>query len=196
MKSPVFAHGRMENVRRAIENGTLKYPSYVWIDDTDQYAFLNKYEQLEICGIPQLVGTLENQIILSLLDDGLYQVKGNHKITANDPTTFLSASYVLCVVQTIDNQKKVKRITADEIVDYVIEEDLTVTKDAIATEKYLEQKGYADEDYIDAKIAALKLEIEDEIEVLVEPVIEPIVDRLLDIKIGSIDNQEIEDLFD
>lgn len=196
MKSPVFAHGRMENVRRAIDGGTLQYPSYIWIDDTDQYAFLNKYGELEICGIPQLVGTSQDQIIVSLLDDGLYEIKGNHKITADDPTTFLSASYVLCIVQTIDEKKKVKRITADEIADYVIEEDLTVTKDTIVTEKYLEQQGYADKAYLDAKIAVLKLEIENEIEVLVEPVIEPIVDRLLDLKLQPVDNESIQELFE
>lgn len=196
MLAPIFTHGTLENTIKAIMDGKIKYPAYCWLTDVEQYGFLNKNNKLETISIPCLTGTLENEVILSTLYDGLYQVKGQHKITANDETTYLSSSYILCVVQTINGKKKVKRITADEVINYEVEDDLSVTRDAVVTEKYLEEKGYADKDYIDAKIVILKEELEAEIADLVEPLVEPIVDRLLDEKIDDIDKESIDDLFD
>ncbi len=196
MLAPIFTHGTLENTVKAIAEGKIRYPGYCWITDKSLYGFINKNNKLEIIGIPTLTGTLENQIILSTLDDGLYQVRGQHKITANDPTTFLSASYIICIVQTINGIKKIKRITADDVTNYTIEEDLAVVKDSYVTEAYLEEKGYADKDYIDAKLEVMKQEIIREIEASLDILVEPIVDRLLDEKIGGVDNEDIEGLFE
>ena len=61
---------------------------------------------------------------------------------------------------------------------------------------YLEEKGYADKDYIDAKLEVMKQEIIREIEASLDILVEPIVDRLLDEKIGGVDNEDIEGLFE
>lgn len=195
MLAPIFTHGTYANTVKAIEEGKIKYPAYLWISDKGQYGFLNKQNQLEVIGISELTGTIQNKIILSTLDDGLYQVRGQYKITADHPTTFDSSSYILVVVQTVGGLKKVTRISSDEVVRYVIEEDLSVTEDAYVTESYLKDHEYATEEYIDVKIEILKHELEDEIEELVEPVVEPMVEEIIDRDIQPEDDENIRDLF-
>ena len=195
MLAPIFTHGTYANTVKAIEEGKIKYPAYLWISDRGQYGFLNKQNQLEVIGIPELTGTIQNKIILSTLDDGLYQVRGQYKITADHPTTFDSSSYILVVVQTVGGLKKVTRISSDEVVRYVIEEDLSVTEDAYVTESYLKDHEYATEEYVDVKIEILKHELEDEIEELVEPVVEPMVEEIINRDIQPEDDENIRDLF-
>lgn len=196
MKYPTFAHGHMANIEKAIAEGRIQYPSYIWCTDQDVYCFLNKDGELEKCGIPQLTGTLDNQLILSSLDDGLYEIKGQHKITADYPTTFDTASFILVVIQTIDGKKKIRRITANDLTTYTIEEDLSVTADEVATKDYLDDNGYVTDDYVDTKIAVLKQELEDEIEDLVRPVVRPMVEEIIDEDIQPEDDDSIRELFD
>lgn len=196
MLTPIFTHGTYANTIKAIEEGKIKYPAYCWCRDTQQYGFLNKDNELEVIGIPELTGTQENEIILSLLNDGLYQIKGQHKITANDETTYYSMSNILCVVQTIDGQKKVKRITADTIEDCVVDENLEVTRETVATKEWIQAQGYADEAYIDYKMEILKQELEDEIEELVRPVVYPMVTQIINEEVTSVPIEDIEELFD
>jgi len=195
MLAPIFTHGTYANTIKAIEEGKIKYPAYLWISDRGQYGFLNKQNQLEVIGIPELTGTLENKIILSSLYDGLYQVRGQHKITADHPTTFDSSSYILVVVQTVGGVKKVRRITADELTTYTIGEDLSVEVNEVATKDYLDEKGYVTEQQLDVKIEVLKRELEDEIEVLVEPVVRPMVEEIINRDIQPEDDENIRDLF-
>lgn len=199
MLAPIFTHGTYENTVKAIEEGKIKYPAYLWISDRGQYGFLNKQNQLEIIGIPELTGTLENEIILSSLIDGIYQIKGQHRITATDPTVYISTSFIYCIIQTIEGKKRIKRITADEIIDYTVKEDLSVTSDAVVTESYLKDKGYADEEYVDAKIVAMESVILDDVESalpgMIAPIVRPVVDEVIDEKIQDIDEDDIEDLF-
>ena len=196
MLAPIFTHGTYANTIKAIREGKIKYPSYCWLTDVQQYGFLNKNNELETISIPLLDGTAENEIILSLLKDGLYQIKGQHKITANDKTVYYSMSPILCVVQTLEGKKKVKRITADEICNYTVEEDLSVTRDTVATQEWIKGQGYADEAYIDYKFEILKQQLENEIEDLVEPVVYPMVTSIIDAEIQNIPDDDIEELFD
>ena len=200
MLAPIFTHGTYANTIKAIQEGKIKYPCYCWITDTEQYGFLNKNNELEVIGIPELTGTPENELILSALQDGIYQIRGQHKITADDPTVYFSMTPVIGLIQTIDGKKKIKRITADEIMDYVIEEDLSVTRDVIVTESYLKSKGYADEEYVDRKIAAMEAVILEEVETalpeMITPIVRPVVEQVVDETVQDIDEDDIDDLFD
>lgn len=194
---PTFAHGTWEQILGGIADGKLKYPSYCWIDDHDSYAFLNKYGELEECGIPKFTGSLGNEIVLSSLDDGLYEIKGQHKITADYPTTFDCSGYILVVVQTTEDGKKIRRITADELDSYFVDaETLDVTTDEVATATYLREHGYTTQADLDAKIAILKAELESEIEDLIRPVLRPMVVEIIDEEITQEDDENIRELFD
>lgn len=199
MLAPIFTHGTYENTIKAIQEGKIKYPSYCWITDKEQYGFLNKQNELETIGIPCLTGTIQNPIILSTLNDGLYQVKGQHKITASHTTTFDSSSFIMVVVQTIGGIKKVARIASDEVVRYEIGDDLSVTQDAYVTESFLKDNEYVTEDYVDDKIAAMEAIILADVEAalpdMLAPIVRPVVDEEIDRMIQPEDNQNIEDLF-
>ncbi len=194
MKAPVFTHGTYENTIKAIQEGKIKYPAYCWITDKEQYGFLNKNNELETIGIPLLTGTIEKQIILSELDDGLYEIKGQYKITSESETIFFSFAPISCIVQTIDEVKKIKHITSNEIVDYTIINE-EISSDTYITESYLRDHGYVTEDYVNLRIEALKREIEDEIGTLIEPVIRPMVEEVIDEDIQNVSDEEIESLF-
>ena len=195
MKTPVFTHGTYENTIKAIQEGRIKYPGYCWITDKELYGFINKNNELEYIGIPVLTGTLEKEIILSDLDDGLYEIKGQHKITSDSETIYIAGSNIICIVETVGEIKKIKRITSDEIVNYKIE-DGVVTSDSYVTEEYLREHGYATTDYVDAKLTALKEEIEGEIETLVDPVVRPMVEEIIDRDIQPVDDDDVRNLFD
>jgi len=194
MKAPVFTHGTYENTIKAIQEGKIKYPAYCWITNKEQYGFLNKNNELETIGIPVLTGTLEKQIILSELDDGLYEIKGQYKITSESETVFFSFTPISCIIQTINEVKKIKHITSNEIVDYTITSE-EITSDTYITESFLQKHGYATEDYVDLKTEALKQEIEDNIESLIEPIVRPMVEEVIDDDITDVSNEEIESLF-
>ena len=195
MKAPIFTHGTYENTIKAIQEGKIKYPAYCWLTNIEQYGFLNKNNELETIGIPVLTGTIEKQIILSELNDGLYEIKGQYKITSESETIYIAGSNIICMVETVGEIKKIKRITSDEIVNYKIE-DGVVTSDSYATEEYLREHGYTTTDYVDTKLTALKEEIEGEIETLVDPVVRPLVEEIIDRDIQPVDNDDVRNLFD
>ena len=200
MLTPIFTHGTYENTIKALETGKIKYPAYCWVTDRGQYGFVNKNNELEIIGIPELTGTLDNVLILSTLNDGLYQVKGQHRITADYPTTFDTTSPILVVVQTIGGQKKIRRITADELSTYIIEEDLSVTTDEVATKAYLDEHEYVTKDYVDTKMAALEAvimaDVEEALPGMMEGIVRPVVEDVVNQEIQPEDETDIRALFE
>lgn len=200
MLTPVFTHGTYDNTIIAIQEGKVRYPAYCWVTDRGQYGFLNRNNELEIIGIPEFTGTLDNQIIIANLNDGIYQIKGEHKITENDITTFSTSTFIIYLVQTINGVKKIKRITSDEIIDYVVESGGSLVVDAVVTESYLKDHGYADTAYIDAKMAVLEEEmrqyVDESIDEAIAGKVEPIVRQVVDEEIQDVPSEDIEDLFD
>lgn len=199
MKNPVFAHGSRAKILEAIGNGRFKYPTYFWIDDGDQYAFLNKQGELEITGVPRLTGTLDNQIILSDLANGIYLIAGQHKITEEDATVYLAASFILCIIQEMNGIKKIRRLTAGDIDSYEVKDGSIITTDHLATTSYLEEQGYASETYVDTKLAALKIAIEEEITQEILDTIPDLVDARVDARVAETIHQyqdsDIEEIF-
>lgn len=162
MKTPIFAHGSMEGVLDLIDRGVLKYPSYIWVTDTNQYMFLNKQSTLEKIGIPELTGTLDEVLILVDLPDGIYKVQGQHKITSDSETTFSSGSFIFVIIQTIDGEQKIRRITADEIYDYTIIDGAVAHETTQVTTDYLDTNGYVTDDDVAAIIEESIVDYPDE----------------------------------
>ena len=142
MLTPVFTHGTYEHTIEAIQQGKIKYPCYCWITDIQEYGFLNKNNELETIGIPSYTGTLEEKIVLSTLNDGIYNIKGQHMITKDSVTIFSTESFITVIIQTINNEQHIKYITSDEISDYVVIDGSEVSKASYVTTAYMEEKGY------------------------------------------------------
>ena len=196
MKYPVFAHGTMANVKKAIATGKIKYPAYCWIDDTDQYSFLNKNGELEVCGIPKKSGTLDNTLILSDLSDGLYQINGQYKITSTGETTYSSSTDVITIIQTKNNIKRICTITADDIITYSVDSELNITEDSVVTKNYLQSKGYASTDYVNSSLSALETKITTELYSYIDTELDRRIEEQIDNNILPVDNSDVRNLFD
>lgn len=200
MKAPVFAYGTLAKLQAAVQSGKVTYPTYCWVSDTLQYAFVNKDLQIEIVGLPKLTGTLTKQIILSSLSDGIYEVKGQHKISEDSETIYLSASYILVIVSSDGDTKKVRRITADDIEDYAVSDTGTTERTSVVvTTAYLEEHHYSTEGYVDDKIAALKVTFEEEMKDYVDDIIKEqiavLVPEEIEKHINTVPEADVRKLF-
>ena len=179
MKNPVFAYGTYANLQSAVEKGKVKYPTYCWLHDRLQYAFVNKNGGIELVGIPKLVGALDNELVLSELKDGVYLIKGQHRITENSEPIFLAASYIIAIVATSGLTKKVRRITVDDIEDYDVAGGIVTKNTKTVTTEYLEENHYVTEGYIDRVAEALRISLETELKGYVDSIISEQVAAIL-----------------
>lgn len=200
MKAPVFAYGTMDALVKAVEKGKIKYPAYVWLKDSLQYAFVNKELGIEVVGLPKLTGTLDNQIILSDLDGGVYEIKGQYQVVDGAETVFLSASYIIVIVRHRDDETKVRIITADNIFDFTVVNGEIIETDQNVTVKYLTEHEYVTETQVDDKIAAMAITLEQEIKDYVDSIIQEQIEELLpeevDKLFSPVDENDVRKLFE
>ncbi len=200
MRAPVFAYGSYEKLVAAVASGKVKYPTYCWLYDTAQYAFVNKEKHIEIAGLPKLTGTMESPLILSAFPDGVYEVKGEYRVAVESDTTYLSASYINVIVATGSNgEKKVRRITNDEIDDFVVVNDEITDYDFVITKKYLEDNHYATEGYVDDMAAALRVSIAAELKDYVDVIIGEQIAELVPLEVAKsiepVPEENIQEMF-
>lgn len=150
------------------------------------------YNNLGNRPIENIVGDLDNVIIIKDLNNGYYKIKGQYKIFEDDETNYLSVDGDLFLIGTSNDSKYIKRITTDSIYDFIIKDDGVVKKIYI-TDDYLNDCGYSTTEYVDKKITALEEAIKDDIESYIEATVEAIVtekvetiiDEQLDIKLDE-----------
>ena len=191
-----------------------KYRGYIVNKRNGVYKVSPLYENQDIIDydtlgnrpIDNLVGTLDNPILITTLSSGIYKVKGQYKIIETEETVYLSASGDLILVETSDNGKHIRQFTKDTIQDYVIA-DNDIKKETYITDKYLSEHGYAGTEYVDRKVIALEETIKTETQVYVEQVVERIVTERVDViiderlevkldeKIQAVSNSDVTNLF-
>ena len=160
------------------------------------------YDTLGNRPIINLVGTLDEPIMVSELDTGIYRIKGQYKISSLEDTIYLSASDIICTVAKDTKGITVKRITSDDITDYFITSS-DISKNSYITNQYLKDNNYTTTSYVDTKIEALELSIKEDMRAYVHDVIEEVFGEELDKKIDerineniqSMDNTQIKSLF-
>ena len=156
--------------------------------------------------VENLVGTLDEPVIITELNSGTYKIKGQYKISDDYGTVFLSSDGDLFLTEKTSTENRIKRITKDTIQDFVIS-DSDIVKRTYITDEYLTGCGYTTTEYVDNKVLALEESIREDIETYVEQTVEDvitqkvdaIIDERLDIKlderIQETTNEEVEDLF-
>ena len=156
--------------------------------------------------IENLVGTLDEPIIITELNSGIYKIKGQYKISDDYGTVFLSSDGDLFLIEKTNTENRIKRITKDTIQDFIVS-DSDIVKRTYITDEYLTSCGYTTTEYVDSKVLALEESIRADIESYVEQTIEDvitqridvIIDERLDVKlderIQATTNEEIEELF-
>lgn len=162
------------------------------------YAWNAKEEKWDIVdfggggGIPEIIGTAEQPIILSLLEPGLYRVKGTYKISPEYATTFITTIDHIAFVAG-DDEINIKVVTEHNITDYIVEDDAVTFINNYATVLYLEQ-NYATKVYVDNKIAVIEGQISEIMEEFHDKVVE-IVYEVLDLSLNGIEEEYIDNLF-
>lgn len=162
------------------------------------------YDTLGQRPVDNLEGTLDEPVTLTELKDGIYKIKGQYQITPNDETVYLSMNSNMFIVQHDENgQIFIKKISAYEICDYIVDKNYTFTTSVVPTTEWLKAQGYVTEGYVDAKIAALDFVTRDEIDQYVETlvietinnVLETMVDEKIDEKFEATTELELLSLF-
>lgn len=149
--------------------------------------------------IINLNGEISNPIILDQENDGIYRVIGNYKISEHLSTIFSSVNSNLFLITRELENIYIKKISAKDITDYVINNG-QVTTSTVPTTDWLTRQGYVTERYVDDKIAALdfvtKKEVEDYVNSVVIGTIDNIVNERIDKKFEEkfIDTSEKEAL--
>ena len=152
--------------------------------------------------IVNLTGTLDDPIVVSELYNGIYNIKGQYKISNLIETIYLSASSVLIMVEKDGSVTHIKHITTDKIADFFIS-DNSVTSHEYITDQYLKDNNYANIDYVDNKIAALEQSINEDIEKYIFDIVDKQfssmldekIDAKIDEKIQPVDNSQVQSLF-
>lgn len=152
--------------------------------------------------IVNIIGTTENPIIISELNNGIYSVKGEYRIADTEKTIFLAASSALFIVEKSAKDISIKKITSSDIIDYSIK-DSVVSSSSIVTHTFLEEQGFATTKYVDEKIIALdfirKEEVNEYVNNLVISILnaelDTMVDKKIDEKIQETSSEQIEELF-
>lgn len=181
-----LVNGRIVRVNNV--GGTSAY--YIWNSSTNEW---DVFEDFSIKGIPEVIGTNENPIILSELEPGLYRVKGVYKISPDyEMITFATIDHLAFVNE--DDNVDIKVITDSSITDYIVEGDAVTFVNNYATYQYL-QDNYASKEYVDGKVAVLEAEISEIISTFRDKVIEIVYECLND-SLDNIHEDYINNLFD
>ena len=160
------------------------------------------YDTLGNRPIVNLVGTLDKPVTVSELDDGIYRIKGQYKISDLEETIYLSASDILMTVSKNNQNIEIKKITSDDITDYIITNS-DISKNTYVTEQYLKENNYTTISYVDTKIEALETSIKEDMKSYVQTVIEEFfteeldkrIDDRIDEKIVPMSDSQIRNLF-
>lgn len=162
------------------------------------------YDTLGNRPIINMVGTFDAPIVVSQLDSGLYSIKGQYTIAPDISTKYSSATGTLFMVEkSNDGTIYIKKISADDIIQYVVSGGVTKTN-VYVTKDYLDSHGFATISYVDEKIAGLDFLTKEETETYINQQINQSFDTNIEEKVNlaieekfvETSDELIEDLFD
>lgn len=122
------------------------------------------YNEIGNRPIEQIGGNIENPVILSEQEDGLYKVEGAYKVSPNLVTIFQSYNGDLISVRhNDDGTVSVKVISSYSITDYLVNNvGDVIDKGTYVTKEWIENQGYSTTAYLDAKLEAMNIITRDE----------------------------------
>ena len=155
------------------------------------------YDSLGNKPVINKIGTLDFPITVDQLEDGIYKIRGQYKLTESAITIYLSSNDNFFLVKTENDITYIKKISAMNITDYTVNSDGSISASTIPTTKIL--KNYATKSYVDDKIAALDLLTKDDVTTYVADIINNTIDEKIETKVNKMytpaDNAEIQQLF-
>jgi len=106
--------------------------------------------------IDNIGGTIEDPVVLSELEDGMYKIKGAYKISDQLETVFQNINNDLITIDTYEDGKAIKVISSSSITDYFVDEE-KVTRRSYITDEWIKEQGYLTDSEVDAKLQALNI---------------------------------------
>lgn len=153
--------------------------------------------------IINVVGEIGAPIILSELENGVYSVTGQYKISPEDLTTFSVSTAIIFIVDHDDNgTTHIKKVQSSEIKDYEVVDGI-VTTISYVTEKDLAKHGYATQAYVDEKLAEVNFVTAENVDAIVDEkvaeavstTVESMIDAKIDEKMQETSEEDIAALF-
>lgn len=164
---------------------------YFYTTPLNAYAGSIDYDTLQHKPIINLNGEIEDPIIIDTQNNGIYKVNGSYKISKNLDTVFSSVNNNLFIVSHEENIVRIKKISVDEIVDYVVA-DGSVSSSVVPTTEWLESQGYITETAVDQKIAALNFITKQELDEYIQDIFIQTIDQTIDDRL----NEKLNDRFE
>lgn len=183
------------------------YRGYIVNQKNDKYIVIPLWENPEPIDyntlgnqpIINLVGTLDEPIIVNELESGIYKISGRYKITQTDLTVYLNPNVNIFIIDKTNGIISIKKISNEEIIDYTVENDIVSKTNLTITEDYLFENGYVTSTYVDKKIEVLNISLREDIQKYIDEVIgdkfNSIIDERIDKKIISATDEDIRSLF-
>lgn len=179
----------------AIINGS-SYTGYIvnknrggkyYVTALNGYGGVINYNTLGERPIINMYGTLDEPIVISGLDTGIYKITGQYFFSPQDPVTHLSMASNLFLVERDDENDNIyiKRISPHDIYDYTLYPDGSVITSVVPTQEWLRQQGYTTDEDLDRKLAALDLITRAEIADYVNSVIENRFELVINQKVAQ-----------
>ena len=189
------------------EEETGKYIGYIVNKNEEDKFYISPlsgskqidYDSLGNKPIINKIGTLDKPIIVSNLVDGTYKIKGQYKLSDNDTTVYLSSNdnFFLVRKDTEKNVTYIKKISATDITDYMIDSDGSISTSTIPTVDFL--KDYATKQYVNDKIAALDILTKDDVKTYVTEIINSMIDEKIENKVNEMyipaKSEDIQNIF-
>ena len=163
-----------------------KYTGYIINKNKDNEFYVSPlsdpgkidYDTLGNRPIINKVGTLDNPITIENLDDGIYKIRGQYKLSINAVTVYLSTLDNIFLVRKDSDHTYIKKISATDITDYTVNSDGSTSASTIPTSKML--KDYATKTYVEERLAALDFITKGEVESFVTQTVTEILNSQLD----------------
>ena len=161
-------------------------------DNTTVVDYLNSlsYNKLADVPITNLIGTLSIPIIISSLDDGIYNIKGQCSIGNNTTINSCADGVLYLVSHDLDNPNNVSitKIYGKNITLYFVQEDGSYTTDKYVTESWINAQDYA-------SAASVKEYVRNVINETIMDIIDERINSAIDKKIVSINSDELSNIF-
>lgn len=161
-------------------------------DNTTVIDYINSisYNNLSDIPITNLIGSLNTPVMISSLNDGIYNIKGQCIIGGNNTTIQSSADDVLYLVSHDANTSSttITKMQGKSITLYFIQQSGEYTTDRYITESWINEQNFASAD-------SVKEYVSNVIEKTLLSVIDEHIDSALVKKISGIDSNDIITLF-
>ena len=162
-----MVNGRLVRVNNV--GGVVNY--YAWNAETQIWDKVDFSGGGSGSGIPEIIGTNTQPIVLSELEPGLYRVRGVYRISPTyEPAITTPIDHITFVNDSGEEEVQIKIITEDTIKDYIVDRVTVIFVNEYATKPYVDDKI----ERLEQQISEIISELPDIIDARIAEMVNPI----------------------